>query len=113
MELSARDERIAGNESRFRDINERLEADLRSLPEEDRELFPFVCECGLLDCRDVVHLTFAEYEGVRGDALQFAVLPGHEIANAEDVVRRGERFWTVRKHERARPLVERTDPRRR
>ena len=111
MERSARDERIAGNESRFRDINERLEADLRSLPDEDREAFPFVCECGLLDCRDVVRLTLAEYEGIRGDPLQFAVLPGHEIANVEDVLRRDERFWLIRKHERSRPVVERTDRR--
>jgi hypothetical protein len=113
MAESARAERIANNESRFREINERLEADLRELPHAPHERFDFVCECGLRDCRELIELTFADYEQVRSDARTFAVRPGHEIANVEDVIARGEHFWIVRKHDPGAAIAEATDPRRR
>jgi hypothetical protein len=112
MAQSGRDERIAHNESRFRDINERLEQDLRGLPTAPGERFSFVCECGLRECRDLIELTFEEYERVRQDPRTFAIRPDHEIANVEDVVARTDRYWTIRKREETAPVVEATDPRR-
>jgi hypothetical protein len=112
MGPSMRDRRIANNESRFREINERLESDLRGLPHAPGERFSFVCECGLRECRDLVELSFEEYEAVRSDARHFAILPGHEIENVEDVIARTERFWTIRKKADTAPVVEARDPRR-
>jgi hypothetical protein len=108
--LDARARRIADNESRFRDINERLEADLRRLPT-DPEPVDFVCECGHSDCTASVPLTLDEYEGVRAESVLFALLPGHEIADAEDVVTTTERYIVVRKKPETAPIVEETDPR--
>ena len=106
----ARARRIADNESRFRDINERLEADLRRIPVGDDPV-DFVCECGMIECTASVRLSIDEYERVRADPLLFALLPGHEIEDAEDVVARSERFYVVRKKPETHAVVEDTDPR--
>jgi hypothetical protein len=103
--LDARKRRIAENESRFREINDRLNADLRSLSLADGEEIDFVCECGKAECTDTVPLTLDEYHHVRDDDMLFAVLPGHEIPDAEDVLTRTDRFFVVRKHAEAAPVV--------
>ena len=109
--MDARAKRIADNESRFREINERLRTDLRALPEDD-ERVDFVCECGHVDCAQSVPLTLAEYETVRAGSLDFLVVPGHEIGDVEDVVDVNDRFARVRKHPEVSDHVRGTDPRR-
>lgn len=112
MSRPDRHERIALNESTFREINDRVEADhakLREPPERMR----FVCECGKLDCREQIEMTATEYEHVRSESPLFAVAPGHEIEDAEAVVERNERFHLVRKNSDVHDIVEDTDPRRR
>ena len=108
--LDARARRIADNESRFREINERLEADLRRLPADSGPV-EFVCECGHADCTAGVLLTVDEYEQVRQDPATFAMLPGHQIQDVEDVVSQNERFAVARKRPEAWPVVEETDRR--
>jgi hypothetical protein len=110
MDDDAREARIARNESRFREINEQLEADLRRLPG-DPEMVWFVCECGNRACAELVQMTFEEYARVRSDSHTFAVVPGHELPDAEEVVQRNERFHVVAKVERTERIVETTDPR--
>ena len=108
--MDARTQRIADNESRFREINERLRSDLRALPD-DATPVDFVCECGHVDCTDPVRLTLAEYEGIRASPLDFAVAPGHDLGDVEDVVDVTDRFARVRKHPESAPIVRATDPR--
>lgn len=109
--MDERARRIAANESRFREINERLRGDLRALPHTD-EPVEFVCECGRVDCTQPVPLTLGEYEAVRSGSLDFVVVPGHQSPDVEDVVDVRERYARVRKHPDAAPLVIETDPRR-
>lgn len=109
--MDERARRIADNESRFREINERLRADLRALPD-DEETVGFVCECGRVDCTEQVPLTLSEYETVRASSTDFAIVPGHEMGDVEDVVDVNERFARVRKHPETAPRVRATDPRR-
>jgi hypothetical protein len=106
----ARSRRIADNESRFREINERLEADLRRLPSEDGPV-EFVCECGHLECTASVSLTVAEYEQVRSDSTTFAMVPGHQIEDVEDVVFSTDRYQVARKKPPTRSIVADADPR--
>jgi hypothetical protein len=108
--LDARARRIARNESRFREINERLGGGLRQLPD-DGSAVEFVCECGDVTCSASVPVTLEEYERVRQDPLLFVVLPGHEIPDVERVVGRTDSYVVVRKDPEAAPLVEETDPR--
>jgi hypothetical protein len=104
--------RLATNEARFREINERVERDLEPLVDTQDELLPFVCECGRPRCTEVIGLSVAAYESVRGDATRFVVVPGHEIEDVEDVVERTDRYFVVRKHPDTWQIVEQTDPRR-
>ncbi|HET9103910.1 MAG TPA: hypothetical protein VFN55_11210, partial [Solirubrobacteraceae bacterium] len=85
---------IARNESRFREINERLNAGLQQVPD-NPELLEFICECGNSACQEHVRLTLVEYERVRADSRRFAVVPGHVIPEAERVVASGDRFEVV------------------
>ena len=108
--LDARKRRIAENEARFREINNRLDEDLRSMTSDTGEVVDFVCECGKLDCALTVSLTLDEYRHVRDDDRLFAVLPGHEIPDSEDAISHTERFVVVRKHAESVPVVSAQGP---
>jgi hypothetical protein len=104
--------RLARNEARFREINERVERDLEPILDTPEERIPFVCECGRRDCTEAVELPVAEYEAVRQDSRRFILVAGHEIPDVEDVVERHDRYVVVQKHAETWPIVEREDPRR-
>ena len=108
--LDARARRIAQNESRFREINERLQGGLKQLPDDGAPV-PFVCECGNVTCSAAITVTLEEYERARQDPLLFLLLPGHEIPDVEHVLVRSDAYVVVRKDPGAAPLVEETDPR--
>lgn len=106
----ARKERIAHNENAFRELNESLEDSVhRRRSAED--LAGFVCECGDGDCDEIVRLTIEAYEEIRDDSRLFFVVPGHDMAVAEDVVRRRDGYFVVRKHVDVADIAERGDPR--
>jgi hypothetical protein len=103
--------RLAANEAQFRDVNDRHKSDLEQVLEDPGELVPFVCECGRRACTDAIQLTVAEYERVHADATRFAVLPGHEITDVEDVVERYDRYLVIRKRPETWGIVGATDTR--
>jgi hypothetical protein len=107
-----RAERLARNESRFREINERVEHDLEPIVERPDELIPFVCECGRPTCTQAIELSISEYEAVRRDPTRFIVVGGHEIDDIEDVVERHDRYLVIQKHPETWEIVQQTDPRR-
>ena len=90
-----RAQRLARNEVRFREINERLASDLVQL--RIPGLQQFVCECGDSDCAELVLLTLDEYERVRTDPRWFAVVPGHVFPAVEKVLERHDRFELLEK----------------
>jgi hypothetical protein len=90
-------ERRAKNESLFRDVNERIEALEQEFGSTDKS--EFVCECDRIDCSDRFEMTLPEYEELRSDPTTFAVLPGHEWPEVEDVVAERTGYVVVRKRE--------------
>ena len=100
----ARAKRIAENEGRFRDINERLRGDLQTVAGESEPL-RFVCECGNASCREGVPLSLEEYQTVRADPMHFAVVPGHEIADVESIIARHDHYFVVEKPEDVADIV--------
>ena len=109
--IDERRERIARNESRFRDLNEQLRKAVHERLENGGERAGFVCECALSECLQVVGVPLDKYEEVRRDAHHFLVAPGHELPDAEQVIERTESFLVVEKHPDTAPIVEATDPR--
>jgi hypothetical protein len=105
-----RRKRIADNEGRFRALNDRLGRDLQPHVAPD-EMLEFVCECGDLDCQERIELRMDEYEQIRASSRHFAVRPGHELPDAEDVLERRERFFVVEKPLAVATQLERSDPR--
>jgi hypothetical protein len=109
--LTEQERRVGLNEAVFREVNERI----RDLGEEfglSTQPLDLVCECGNADCAERIELTAAEYERVRADAALFAIVPGHQIEEVEEVVVEERRYAIVRKHEGGPArLAEETDRR--
>ncbi|HSK17000.1 MAG TPA: hypothetical protein VK915_12650 [Gaiellaceae bacterium] len=105
-----REERVARNETLFREVNERIKqvnAPLATAEEAD-----FLCECGDQECTEPISLTVAEYEAVRREATHFAVSPGHVFPEIEVVVTETERYTVVAKVDPdAAEAAEARDPR--
>jgi len=74
-------ERIVENNYTFREANEqiRAKADEYDAPV---ERVPFLCECPVPSCTEILRLTLAEYEDVRANPRRFFTAPGHEQADA-------------------------------
>jgi hypothetical protein len=101
-------QRVAMNEATFRKVNEGME--VGQVPS---GMLTFVCECGRLGCNKLIQLTRAEYEDVRKNPRRFAILDGHEILEAEEIVERHDRYLVVEKSgDPEAEIVEHTDPRR-
>jgi len=93
-------ERIVRNNYTFREANEKIRA---RADEYDApiERIPFLCECPVPSCTEVLRLTMAEYSDVRAHPDHFFTVPGHEQADAvvAHVVSREEGYVVVEKEE--------------
>jgi hypothetical protein len=113
--MRVRLERQARNEALVREVNERIDSldreaeESGAIPEEST--FGFHCECGSEGgCPEVVWMKLAEYEVVREQDDRFALAPGHENKELEQVVARTDRFVIVDKVAAAESYVA-DDPR--
>jgi hypothetical protein len=93
--MDTRAQRVAKNETLFREVNERIkDVNVEFAAERAAD---FLCECGSKDCTKPVGLSLSEYEAVRRDPTHFFVLPGHELPEVERVLSQNERFAVVEK----------------
>ena len=95
MASEARQERLARNESLFREVNERIEDAATKLSPMFKE---FMCECADDKCFEFVSLTLEEYTSIRNSGPTFFVVkPGHGNSDIERVVGgEGDRYEIVR-----------------
>ena len=91
-------ERVARNDARFREANEKIEATAAAL-DTDGSKIPFLCECADMSCTTIVRLPMQEYEEVRSDPRLFLNAPGHHVAaqGAAVVVEERQGYEVVRK----------------
>ena len=90
--MSAREERIAKNETLWREVNERI----RDVTKYDGDI-EFLCECGDPTCAQPIAMAVREYEEVRAEPTHFLVVPGHVVPDVETVVDTHERYTIVAK----------------
>ena len=112
--MSVRDERLAGNEALFREVNERVAEVATHFIEVETsaEQINFACECGRADCAEPVAMTLVEYEAIRAESTHFAVVPKHEQPEIEVVIKRHPTYFVVEKsQEDAQEVARETDPR--
>lgn len=108
--MQSRERQVAENEVRFRALNERLSASGAAWEGRDGVL-SIVCECGDEDCTEPIELRPDEYESVRADETQFAVVPAHVRRDVEDVVAEHDGWVVVRKRGEAAAIAAASDPR--
>jgi hypothetical protein len=91
-------ERIRANNKRFREANERIRDRAEQIGAE-LERIPFICECPVEDCVEIVQLTAPEYAEVREQSTHFVTAVGHESAERPvgDVVSRNDRYVVIEK----------------
>ena len=117
MEVDVTAERVARNQSTFRNANEAIEAEaIELVGGDDQRRIPFICECPEQTCTAVTQLSFAEYEHVRSQGTWFFAVPGHEVCvvDGERVARVAERRETFTLMEKLGPAGEKAqelDPR--
>src|SRR5215218_576175 len=91
-------ERIAKNNTIFRDANEHIRAKAEEY-QSDIERIPFLCECPREDCTELVPLTTSEYSEVRSNDSHFFMVPDHADAERPlgTVVQREDGYVIVEK----------------
>jgi len=102
-------QRIAANESVFREVNESIARG--RWPGEGTSPVGFRCECARLGCNQVIELTLPEYEEVRAHPRRFVIAAGHELPGAEKVVQTSPGYAVVEKYDEAGELADSADPR--
>jgi hypothetical protein len=92
--------RIVRNNYTFKDANEQIRAKADEY-DVSIERIPFLCECPMPACTEVLRLTLAEYGEVRANPTHFFTFPGHEEADAAvgHVVSREKGYVVVEKDE--------------
>jgi hypothetical protein len=109
--MEERERRIGLNEAVFREANERIRELNETFATLTDELI-LVCECGHGTCAEQISMKPGDYEALRAQPADFAIVPGHEIPEVEKVISRGEEYVIVRKKEGIpRRVAEVTDPR--
>lgn len=71
-------EKIARNNSVFRDANDGIEGAATDLGLPSEDLTPFICECSDARCVQIIRLTLGQYRHVRSDPRWFVHAIGHE-----------------------------------
>jgi hypothetical protein len=111
VDEDARRARIAKTESLFRSVNEKLD-DINQSFSLATQSMTAVCECGDMNCTEQIDIDLTTYERIRSDPTWFVIVPGHEVADVEEIVERHEGFDVVCKHKGAGEAVAiATDPR--
>ncbi|HZB75096.1 MAG TPA: hypothetical protein VE526_02640 [Solirubrobacteraceae bacterium] len=102
-----RKERLAINESLYRNVNEGIRA---GQPDPGQTL-AVRCECGALGCNRLMDVPYAVYESVRAHPRRFMLLSGHDVPEVEVVVERHGTFDIVEKLGETGDIADATDPR--
>ena len=111
--VGAREERLAGNEALFREVNERVaEVATHYIETATHSAVDFTCECGRTECSETMMMTVVEYEAIRAHSTHFGVVPQHEQPEIESVIERHPSYFVVEKRQRdAQEVARETDPR--
>ncbi len=106
----AHEERLARNESLFRELNERINEVAGTLGA-DEHPYEFVCECSDPHCTKRLTLSRVEYDHVRGDGKRFVLAHGHVTDEIEYVVEHADDHLVIEKLGAAAEVATRLDPR--
>jgi hypothetical protein len=104
-------QRLARNESFFREVNERINEIAPVFGAREEHRLEYLCECSDPHCSERISITRAEYEAVRAGPRRFLIAPGHDLPEIEQVVAAGDEHAVVEKEGHAGEVAEHLDPR--
>jgi hypothetical protein len=104
--MDARLDRVSRNEAVYRAVNREIEHASEELGEGPHDRLEVICECGEEGCSEKLDLTLQEYDEAHAQRDRFVVAPGHEDAEIEHVVKRGNRYLVVDKFGEAEQAAE-------
>jgi hypothetical protein len=108
--MQSREERIARNDSTFRDANEKIATAAGKYELVGK--VSFICECATESCTVIVRLSLAEYEEVRSAPTRFFVAPGHQASEgAVTLLYERDGYVVLEKEGRAGEIATELDPR--
>jgi hypothetical protein len=96
-----REERLAANEARFREINESAQPQ-----REQQGAGRFICECADRGCMQWLDVSLDAYAAVREHPRRFFVAPSHEIPDIEDVIERHSGYFVIEKPDEVAHILE-------
>jgi hypothetical protein len=96
--VDERAKRIGQNEDLFRKVNDQIEGVNEAFGTITGTM-SILCECGWLDCIEQIDMTVDEYRELRAEPTHFAVKPGHETRDVENVIARREGYFVIAKAE--------------
>jgi hypothetical protein len=99
--MASREERLAQNEVRFREINEAAQPQ-RKTQGEGR----FVCECADRSCMQWIEVSLDDYAEVRRHPRRFVIAPTHEVPDLETIIERKPGYFVIEKPEELLHVVE-------
>ena len=99
--MPSREERLAQNEARFREINEAAQPQRESQGEGR-----FVCECADRGCLQWIEVSTAEYAAVRQHPRRFIGAPSHEVTASESIVDRKPGYFVIEKPEEVEHVLQ-------
>jgi hypothetical protein len=98
-----REERLAANEARFREINESAQP-----ARESQGRGRFVCECADRGCHVWITVEPEIYAEVRRHPRRFIVAPSHEVADIESIIERCDGYYVIEKPEEVEHILAQT-----
>jgi hypothetical protein len=101
-------DRLARNESFFRQVNERIREIAGRHDYVEQE---FLCECSDPGCTQRIALTVREYEDIRSRPARFVLVPGHTAPEIESVVEHTGDYVVIDKVGLAGSVAAELDPR--
>ncbi len=102
---------VGRNEDAARTANEAISVEGERSHIQGHEALAVLCECGDRTCHEPLTMTVDEYEEIRSAPDHFAVLAGHEILEAEQVISRRDTYLIVQKYGDAGKVATEGDPR--
>ncbi len=109
--MDERSERLAQNQTIFREVNERVAEIAHNHPVTDPIRYQFFCECSDTGCVERLELTLGEYESLRAKPTWFVIAHGHEYPQIEQTIRASDGFQIVQKLGEAGEVVAASDAR--
>jgi hypothetical protein len=90
-------EKIARNNSIFRDANDQIASRAITHGLGDERTLPLLCECSEPRCTELIRITLADYRHVREDPRRFVHALGHEpeIPGAVQTLERHDAYLVV------------------